>query len=72
MQRTRDEERLLEIRGQIDALSVVSRDDFNLRDRYSSLVKLEGILAQRVSASRGWVPRERTIGHGATAADSTV
>lgn len=74
MERTRDEERLFAIRLQIDALSVVSRDDFNIPARYSSLVKLEAILAQRVDSSRHCDrdTRERAIGRQPSAVDPPV
>jgi hypothetical protein len=49
---TRDELRLLEVRGKLDALRLVSRDDFNLPARYRSLVALEEILRQRVRLTR--------------------
>ena len=48
MDPTRDELRLVEVRGKLDALHLVSRDDFNLPARYRSLVTLEEILRQRV------------------------
>jgi hypothetical protein len=49
---TRDQRRLAEIRAKIEALSVISRDSFNIPARRSSLVKLEAILLQRVEHDR--------------------
>ena len=49
---TRDEQRLAEVSGKLEALRVVSRDDFNLPARYRSLVTLEKILRQRVKQER--------------------
>lgn len=45
----RDKARLVEVRGKIRQLSVVSRDDFNLPARYTALVALEAILLERVT-----------------------
>jgi hypothetical protein len=52
MTSTRDERRLVEVRGKIATLSVVSRDDFNIAARYGALVTLESILADRVQHRR--------------------
>jgi hypothetical protein len=49
MASTRDELRLIEIRGKLDSLCLVSRDDFNLAARYRSLKTLEEILSERVN-----------------------
>ena len=52
MDPTRHELRLLEVRGKLDALRKVSSDDFNLPDRYRSLVTLEEILRLQVKQER--------------------
>jgi hypothetical protein len=57
MEPTRDQQRLFEVRHQIATLAVVSDDDFNIRLRNEGLMKLEGILADRLASSG----RERTI-----------
>jgi hypothetical protein len=54
---TRDEKRLVEVRHQIEALTFVNPDGFNIAVRADGLTKLEVILAGRIAASR----RERTI-----------
>lgn len=48
---TRDERRLLAVRDKIEAIHLVSTDNFNLPARYRALVKLESILHERVGAS---------------------
>jgi hypothetical protein len=45
---TREERRLFEIRDKIESLHLRCTDDFNLRERYDALVKLEAILASRL------------------------
>jgi hypothetical protein len=49
---TRDERRLFDLRCQIEALHVSTRDDFNLAARYNALVKLETILLERMKQRR--------------------